>query len=147
MRWDSFRQDILHTFRRLRHDAGFAIAAILIIGLGVGANTTIFSVVNSLLFRPLAFRDSQRLVWIANTGDSGLSSETSRVSTYQDWASMNTSFESLTSYFAFFDYGSYTLLGGGEPERLIGVGVEQTFVSFLGVPLQLGRDFSAEESK
>src|ERR1700693_5067809 len=126
MRWDNLRQDIRYALRRLRHDAGFAIAAVLIIGLAVGANTTIFSVVNSLLFRPLPFRDSSRLVWIANTGgDGGLSSQTTRIANYQDWQHMNRSFESMSSYFAFFDYGSYTMVGVGDPERLVGVGVEQ----------------------
>jgi putative ABC transport system permease protein len=148
MRWESFRQDIRYTFRRLRHDSGFTVAAVLIIGLGVGANTAIFSVVNSLLFRPLPFPASDRLVWIANTGgDGGLSSRTSRVSNYLDWSQMNKSFESLSSYFAFFDYGSYTLVGAGDPERLIGAGVSQNFLSFLGVQPRLGRNFVDEECK
>ncbi len=142
MRWDSLQQDIRYTFRRLRHDAGFAAAAVLIIGLGVGANTAIFSVVNSLLFRPLPFHDAPRLVWIANTGgDGGLSSVTTRVANYQDWGQQTKTFESLTSYFAFFDYGSYTMLGAGDPERLIGVGVAQSFLSFLGIQPELGRNF------
>jgi putative ABC transport system permease protein len=147
MRWDSFRQDIRYTIRRLRHDAGFAAAAILIIGLGVGANTTIFSVVNSLLFRPLPFHDSNRLVWIANAGhgDGGLSSVTSRVANYLDWSQQTQTLDGLTSYFAFFDYGSYTMVGAGDPERLIGVGVAQNFLSFLGVQTALGRNFAPEE--
>src|SRR5579864_1313218 len=101
MRWDSLQQDIRYTLRRLRQDAGFAVAAVLIIGLGVGANTAIFSIVNTLLFRPLPFRDAQRLVWIENTGgDGGLSSRTTRIANYLDWMHMNQSFESLSSYFA-----------------------------------------------
>ena len=150
MHWDTVRQDIRYTLRRLRHDAAFSLAAILIIGLGVGANTAIFSVVNSLLFRPLSFRDSQRLVWIANAGaggDGGLSSVTSRVANYLDWKHMNRSFESLSAYFAFFDYGSYDMVGQGEPERLIGVGVAQDFLGFLGIQPALGRGFVDEEAK
>jgi putative ABC transport system permease protein len=148
MHWDTVQQDIRYTLRRLRRDVGFATAAVLIIGLGVGANTAIFSVVNSLLFRPLPFTASNRLVWIANTGgDGGLSSQTSRVFNYLDWAQMNHSFESLSAYFAFFDYGSYDMVGVGEPERLVGVGVAQNFLSFLGVQPELGRNFSPEESQ
>ncbi len=68
MGFDGLRQDIRYTFRALRRDAGFFTAAILIIGLGIGANTAIFSVVNGLLFRPLQFQSSGRLVWIENAG-------------------------------------------------------------------------------
>jgi putative ABC transport system permease protein len=146
MHWDSFQQDILYTLRRLRRDAGFFFAAVLIIGLGVGANTAIFSVVNALLFRPLQFNSPDRLVWIANTG-TGLSGVTSRVGNYQDWQRMNKSMESMAAYFAFFDYGTYTLAGVGEPERLVGVGVSQNFIPFLGVQPAIGRNFRDEECK
>lgn len=148
MRWDTLRQDIRYTFRTLKRDAGFFAAAVAIIGLGIAANTTIFSVVNTLLFRPLQFKDSNRLVWITNTGgDGGMSSVTSRVVNYLDWKRMNRSFEDMAAYFAFFDYGTYNLVGSGEPERLVGVGVSQNFLSFLGVQPQLGRSFNDKESQ
>lgn len=147
MPWESLTQDVRYTFRTLRRDAGFFAVAVSIIALGIGANTAIFSVVHGLLFRPLEFRGSGRLVWIANTGTGGLSSVTSRVSTFLEWRKANRSFEDLAGYFAFFDYGSYTMLGVGEPERLIGVGVSQNFLSFLGVQPALGRSFTAEESQ
>lgn len=148
MHWDTLRHDVLYTLRSFRRDLGFFSAAVLIIALGIGANTAIFSVVNALLFRPLQFPASDRLVWIANTGpEADLSSRTSRVANYADWRSMNRSFEELTSYFAFFDYGSYNLIGVGEPERLVGVGVDRNFLSFLGVRPILGRNFNAEECR
>src|ERR1017187_4613905 len=59
-------QDRGYTFRTLRRDSGFTTFAILIVGLGIGASATVFSVVNTLLLRPLPFRDPDRLVWIAN---------------------------------------------------------------------------------
>jgi putative ABC transport system permease protein len=148
MHWDSLRQDTRYAVRSFRRDAGFFATAVLIIGLGIGATTAIFSVVNALLFRPLQFPDSDRLVWIANTGsEGGLSSVTTRVANYMDWQRMTRSFESLAAYFAFFDYGSYNLIGLGEPERLVGVGVSQNFLGFLGVKPELGRGFADEESK
>lgn len=148
MNWDGLRNDLRYTLRGFRRDTGFVIAAILIIALGIGANTTIFSIVNTVLFRPLQFNGSDRLVWISNVGgDGGLSSRTSRVANYLDWKRLNHSFEELTSWFAFFDYGTYNLIGVGEPERLVGVGVEQNFLSFLGVRPLLGRNFVAEECK
>src|SRR6266849_6306385 len=148
MQWDNLKQDIHYTVRSFRRDAGFFAAAVLIIGLGIGANVAIFSVVNALLFRPLQFQGSDRLVWIANAGsDGGLSSQTTRVANYQDWQRRNKSLESMAAYFAFFDYGSYNLVGVGEPERLVGVGVSQSFLGFLGVQPELGRGFVDEECK
>ena len=148
MHWESLTQDLRYTFRTLRRDAGFFAVAVMIIALGIGANTAIFSVVNGLLFRPLQIRAAERLVWIANAGGGpGLSSVTSRVSTFLEWQKQNRSFEELAAYFAFFDYGSYTMLGAGEPERLIGVGVSQNLLSFLGVQPALGRNFTVEECK
>jgi predicted permease len=131
----------------MRRDAGFCAVAVLILGLGIGANTAIFSVVNTVLFRPLPFRSSERLVWIANTGTTGLSGATSRVSNYRDLRDANQSFEEMTSYFAFSDYNSYNLSQSGEPERLSGYSIAQNFFPMLGVRLALGRNFDAEESK
>lgn len=146
MRWETISQDIRYTFRTLRRDAGFFAAAVAIIGLGIAANTAIFSVVNTLLFRPMNFKASDRLVWVANDGkDGGMSSVTSRVNNYLEWKRLNRSFEDMAAYFAFFDYGTYNLVGAGEPERLVGVGVSQNFLPFLGVSLQVGRNFNDQE--
>src|SRR5215471_7138207 len=144
---DSLLHDIRYALRTMRRTAGFCAVAVLILGLGIGANTAIFSVVNTVLFRPLPFRSPERLVWIANTGTSGLSGATSRVSNYHDLRDANQSFEEMTAYFAFSDYGSYNLSGSGEPERLQGYGVAKNFFPMLGVQLHAGRNFDAEESK
>jgi predicted permease len=144
----NLKQDLRYTFRTLRREKGFCAIAVLILALGIGANTAIFSVVNALLFRPLPFRDSARLVWIANDLPAvGLSGVTSRVATFKDWRDMNRSFESLTAYFAFSDYSSYTLLERGEPERLSGFAVVQSFFDVLGLRPEIGRTFTDEESK
>jgi putative ABC transport system permease protein len=141
-------QDLRYGTRALLKNPGFTLIAALTLALGIGANTAIFSVVNTLLFRPLPFHEPERLVWIANTGTTGgLSSVTTRVANFNDWRAQNKSFEDLASYFAFFDYGSYNLIGAGEPERLIGVGVSQNFFALLGVPPLLGRGFNEEECR
>jgi putative ABC transport system permease protein len=140
-------QDLRYSLRTMRRDAAFCAVAVLILGLGIGANTAIFSVVNTVLFRPLPFRDPARLVWIANLGTNGLSAQTSRVFNFRDLREQNRSFEDLTAYFAFSDYNSYTLNEGQEPERLIGYGVAQNFFQALGVRPMLGRPFDAEECK
>ena len=96
-------QDLQYTARTLRRDFSFAIIAILILGVGIGSNTAIFSVLNTLLIRSLPFRDPDRLVWIANTGDKeGLSGTTSKVSNFVDLRKGNQSFEDMGAYFAFF---------------------------------------------
>jgi predicted permease len=139
--------DLRYILRTLRRDMGFCAVAVLILGLGIGANTAIFSVVNAVLFRSLPFRDPGRLVWIANTGTSGLSGATTRVANFEDWKKSSQSFEDLAAYFAFFGEGDQVLTSQGEPERLGGVGVSEDFFSLLGVQPQLGRLFTSEECK
>src|SRR5215471_13695394 len=144
---EQFVRDARYALRAMRRDAGFCAVAVLILGLGIGANTAIFSVVNTVLFRALPFRDPGRLVWIANTGNAGLSGVTSRVANYRDWRAANQSFEDITSYFAFSDYRYYNMIGAGEPERLSGYGVAHNFFAVLGVAPMLGRAFDGEECK
>jgi len=144
---DNLLLDVRFAFRALRRDIGFAGAAVAVIALGIGANTAIFSVVNTILFRPIPFQESGRTVWIANTGTGGLSGQTSRVANYLDWKRMNKSFEDMAAYFAFFDFGTYNLTGSGDPERLIGVGVSQNFLPFLGVQPLIGRNFTEAEAQ
>ncbi len=139
--------DLRYTFRTLRRDAGFAAIAILILGIGIGSNTAIFSVLNTLLIRSLPFRDPGRLVWIANTGNSGMSGATSRVSNFNDLRSSSQSFAEMAGYNAFFGDGDQTLTGNGDAERLGAVQVSQNFFQVLGVQPMLGRLFNDEESK
>ncbi len=79
-------QDLKHAFRGMRRDAGFTTFVILIAGLGIGASSTIFSVVNAVLLRPLPFHDADRLVWIANEEWS------TQVGIFLDLRERNTSF-------------------------------------------------------
>ena len=142
-------QDLKYAVRTLRRDAGFFFAAIAIMGLGIGASCTIFSVVNTLLIRPLPFKDPARLVWIANhedgTGD--LSGMTSQVDHFLDLRAQNKSFDDMAAYMAFYGVGDAKLIGDGEPERLTSVPVSQNFFPLLGVEPQLGRQFTADECK
>lgn len=139
--------DLRYSFRALRRDGGFATFAILIVGLGIGASSTVFSLVNAVLVRPLPFRDPERLVWIANHDSSGLSGQTTQVGHLLDLRERNRSFEDLGAYFAFYGVGDNLLSGQGEPERLSGVPVSENFFQILGVAPQIGRLFSAEECK
>jgi predicted permease len=146
---ENLQRDVRYAVRTLWRDAGFAVFAILIVGLGAGASCTIFSVVNTLLLRPLPFRDPGRLVWIANHQDetNDMSGKTSQTDYLLDLRAKNQSYEDLAAYYAFYGLGDAKLIGDGQPERLTSVPVTQNFFSLLGVEPQMGRQFSAEECK
>lgn len=137
-------QDVRFSFRTLRRDAGLAVFAVLIIGLGVGASSTVFSVVHALLLRPLPFVEPERIAWIENTGE-GLSGATVQVAHLQDLQAQSQSFSEVAGYFAFYGAGDNKLTGSDEPERLTGVPVSENFFQLLGVQPQVGRLFTAEE--
>jgi predicted permease len=139
-------QDLRYAGRTLAKNPGFAIFATLIIGLGIGASVTVFSVVNSLLFRPLPFSDPDRLVWVENGGKEGdRSGLTVQVGHFLDYRERDKSFSDLAAYFAFYGVGDNKLTGDGKPERLSGVPVSQNFFQLLGIQPQNGRLFNDDE--
>ena len=144
-----FWQDFRYALRTLRRDARFFIAAVYIAGLGIGASVTIFSVVNTLLLRPLPFQEPARLVWIANDdgGSGGLSAQTVQVDPFLELRAQNQSFSDMAAYFAFYGVGDSKLTGSGDPERLTTVPVSENFFPLLGVQPQLGRLFNDDECK
>jgi predicted permease len=143
--FESIRRDVSYALRGFRREPGVAIIAIVILSLGIGANTAVFSIVNPLLLRPLPFAAAERLVWIANTGRGGQSGTTYQVDWFEELRKHNRSFEDLGAYFAFFGYNTYTLTGKGEPERLSAVDVSPQFLGVLGVQPALGRAFTDAE--
>jgi predicted permease len=142
-------QDVRYAIRNLRREAAFTAFTLLIVGFGIGASSTIFSVLNTLLVRPLPFEDPESLVWIANrTKEEGdLSGQTVQVGRMVDLRARNQSFSDIAGYFAFYGVGDRSLTGDGEPERLTSVPVSQNFFALLGVRPQIGRYFSADECK
>jgi predicted permease len=139
-------QDLRYALRTLRRDAGFAVFAILIAGLGIGASVTVFSVVNTLLLRPLPFEQPSDLVWIANRDLRDLSGQTTQVGYMLDLREKSRTMSAIGGYFAFYGVGDNLLSGRGEPERLSGVPVSENFFDVLGVKPMLGRGFNAQES-
>ena len=139
-------QDLRYTVRTLRRDTGFAVFAILIAGLGIGASATVFSVVNTLLLRPLPFERPSELVWIANRDVPGLSGQTTQVGYMLDLRQKTQTMSAVAGYFAFYGVGDNLLSGRGEPERLSGVPVSDNFFDVLGVKPMLGRSFNAQET-
>ena len=142
---DTLLQDLRYTFRILRRDTGFAFFAILIVGLGIGASAIVFSVLNTLLLRPLPFKDADSLVWIANK--KSIPEQTTQVGHILDARQANTSLAEIAAYFAYYNTGDLKLTGTGEPERLTAVPVSENFFRVLGVEPQVGRTFDSDESR
>ena len=144
---DTVIQDLQYAGRTLRRDAGLTTFAVLMVGLGVGASCTVFSVLNVLLLRPLPFSDPDRLVWVANGTSENLSAQTTQVANLADLQAQSGSFSGIGGYSPFYTAGDILLSGSGEPERLTGVPVTETFFPLLGLKPQLGRLFSTEECR
>ena len=140
-------QDLRYTVRTLRRDAAFAVFSILIVGFGIGACATIFSVVNTLLLRELPFHEPDRLVWMATQADDGVAEWRIQVDHLLDLRKQSSSFAGLAGYFGSFGNGDRVLTGVGEPERLTAVPVTENFFPLLGIHPQIGRVFNAEECK
>jgi putative ABC transport system permease protein len=134
--------DLKYALRMLRKSPGVTVAAVLALALGIGANSAIFSVVNSVLLKPLAYKDSGRLVWTWETEpDLPLAPLTSP--DYQEWRDRNRSFEQLEAY----TIAGFNLTGRERPVLLTGSQVTPGFLRMLGVKPALGRDFMPEEGQ
>ena len=106
-----------YAFRTFRRNPGFALVAALILALGIGANVAVFSVVNTILLRPLPFHDPQALAWFAgNNGSGGLSETTYQVPAYEAYQRSNRSFQELTAFVPYYSLSETKLIGRGEPK-------------------------------
>ena len=133
--------DIKYGLRMLAKSPGFTAVVVLIIGLGIGANTALFSVIRSVLLSPLPFREPQRLVLIRTHSEATGRNQACSVPDYRDWREQNTVFESICA----IDEREFTLTDTGAPVTLSSFGVSQDFAKTLGAGLQLGREFTSEE--
>jgi predicted permease len=135
-------QDIRYAVRSFRTTPGLALAAILSLGLGIGANTAIFSVASALLLRPLPYADPDRLTILWNRSP-GLGIEEDWFSTAQYFDIRNSS-RSLEQV-AIAIGSNVNLTGDGEPERVGTVRVSSNLLPMLGARVELGRLFTSEE--
>ena len=136
------KHDLREATRFLVANPGFTAVIVLTLGLAIGVNSTIFSVLNGVLLRPLAYAHPDRLValWESNPA---LGQDRSQVSaaTYLDWRERTRGFETIGVY----RYRGFTLTGDGEPERISTVDVSPVLFAVLGVPPFMGRTFTDEE--
>jgi putative ABC transport system permease protein len=133
-------QDFRYALRQLRRNPGFAGAAILILGLGIGATTSIFSAVNPILFEPLPYPNASRIVMIWYAAQDG-NRLPQTFHTYRELAERNRAFEEV----AVMRPWQPTLTGPEQPERLDGQQVSANYFRTLGVAPALGRDFQAAD--
>ena len=148
MRLDILLQDLKYTFRTLGRDRGFTIVAVLILAHGIGANIAVFSVVNTILLRPLPFPDAHQLVWIAPPPQKcGLSCATYSTDAYDEFRMYARSFQDVTGYFAFSSPGNLKLDSGGAPIPATSIDVIANFFQVLGVQPAMGRGFNADDGR
>jgi putative ABC transport system permease protein len=140
--FDTLVQDVRYSIRTLARNPSFAITALIVLMLGIGANTAIFSVVYGILYRPLPYPDSDRIAMVylrfspQNRERGNLS-----VADFLDWRAANRAFEDPSA----FTRSRFDLTGFGEPEQVIGATVTSGFFSTLRVEPLIGRSFTAGE--
>jgi putative ABC transport system permease protein len=144
---EAFRSDLMFAARMLRKNPAFALAAVVTLALGIGANTAIFSVCNAVLFRPPPYADPDRIVMLwERTGAGTLM--TVAPANFVDWRGASRSFSEMAAFSAGFGGNvSFILDGQTEAARLSGATVSSNFFSVLGVRFARGRSFLQEEDR
>lgn len=140
-----FLTDLRYGCRILLRSPGFAAVAIAALGLGIGANTAIFSAVDAVLLRPLPYPDANRLVMVwEDASHQSFPRNTPAPANYFDWRKQNTVFTEMAA----LRFLNANLTGDGSaPELQLGRGVTANLFSVMGVQPALGRAFTAEEDK
>ena len=142
---EALRADLTYAARMLRKNPGFAAAAVITLALGIGANTTIFSVCNAVLFKPLPYAEPDRLVMLSEKDRDGKPGNVSPAN-FVDWRDRSRSFSEMAAMRASSFASSFILRGQSDASRLVGADVSSSFFSVLGVRLMLGRNFLPEEN-
>jgi putative ABC transport system permease protein len=137
-------QDLRFGFRILLKKPGFTSIVVITLAMGIGANTTIFSVVNAVLLRPLPYPEPDQLAWVwtDNRGE-GISEDISSWPNFVDWRAQNRVFEGMAGV----RNQKFNLTGAGEPEELRGANVSANFFELMRSSVERGRGFSADEEQ
>jgi putative ABC transport system permease protein len=139
-RLSMFLQDLRFAFRTLWRSPGFSVVAVATIALGIGATTTIFSVVHGVLLKPVPFRDPDRLAMVyLNASERGVPRAHFSMADYIDWRTHDKAFERAAAFGARGQH--FTINGQGEPEQIPGMYATSSFFAILGVRPVLGRVF------
>ena len=141
---ETLLQDMRYGWRMLARNPGFTAIAVLTLAIGIGASTAIFSVVDTVLLRPLPYRDPEKLVLVSETLP-GMSMDQIGVSAgeYQDYRDRNRSFSQVAAY----ESAGFNLTGAGQPLRVNAAALSASAFALLGVSPELGRGFTVEEDR
>jgi putative ABC transport system permease protein len=141
---DALLNDIRYAIRNLVKRPGFTLIAVLTLGIGIGANTAIFSSIHALLWKPLAFPELDRVVaiWDKNPSRGVVHNEVA-MANYLDWRAQTQSFEQL----ALYRWWNANITGIDPPERIQGFLVTANFIDVTGLKPIMGRNFTAEENQ
>jgi len=138
------RQDSTFALRMMRKNLGFTLAAIIVLGLGIGANTAIFSVVNAVLLKPLPYQHGERLLMMRqSTPGTGLMGRNVSVPELMDYRRQNRSLDAIVEYHNM----QFILLGRAEPEQVETGVVSWNFFAIFGAKPLLGRNFAPDDEK
>ena len=141
---DALRSDLAYATRMLRKNPGFAAGAVITLALSIGANTTIFSVCNAVLFKPLPYAEPHRIVMLSERQPDGKLGNVAPAN-FVDWRDASRSFSGMAAVRASSFASSFVLGGQSEASRLSGGDVSSDFFSVLGVHFVLGRNFLPNE--
>ena len=135
-------RDLRFALRGLGKTPGFTIIAILVIAVGIGVNTAVFSVINTVLLKPLTYPDPQSLVELRNTSAQG-SFPVANIPKFNIWRQQTSVFQQVAAY----DFGGagLNITGGDHPEQVQGIHVSADYFAMFGAPLVAGRTFTAAE--
>src|SRR3954471_17757456 len=135
-------QDLRYVLRSLRAAPGFTLIAVLTMALGIGANTAIFSVINTVLLKPLSFPESDRMVFLLTNSKRGRNGGGSPTK-YNAWRAQTDILQDVSAY----KFGAINVTGGETPEQVPAAQVSEGFFRLFGSSLVMGRGFTADEDR
>jgi predicted permease len=141
---NGFLKDIRYGITTLRKHPGFSVVVVLVLALGIGANSAIFSVINGVLLRPLPYQNSSRLVMIwGNFQKLNIERLTAKAAEYEDYRAQSQIFEQVAA----FENQSFNLTGVDQAERITGARITPNLFSMLGAQAEQGRGIAPDENQ
>jgi putative ABC transport system permease protein len=141
--FEEFLRDGKYAVRQLRKNPGFTVVAIAVLALGIGANTTIFSLVDAVLVKPLPYSEANRLLWVGETLKGNSTDQVTLTPDFLEWRDRNQVFTGLAA----FNMLTRTLTNVGEPIQLHTAKASASLLPILGMEPFLGRNFSRAEDQ